>query len=639
MRVAASCFRARRELHDKAIQAAIIALQLRRVGRVAMLIQVRHSTKRRAGGAAGAEHGMLQIITEKFFKPGERYTTLHRAIFYTNYRMMRGEKMETPVGALLPSTGLHSLATLTCEMTEQQEKYPDGPKPGIFIATSGDELLNDFAAVISFVLNVTCTPDPDLTRRLLSTERPSLGMEAVPSQFIRRMFDKDVHGREGESAALSHFVGQLIGLERQSFVGAMRAIRQFITGSHRIADDLSLAYALFVMSIESLAQKFDGHVAEWSDYEERKRTRIDKALIDIPAEGGDRVRSAVLANEHVATARRFRDFAMAHVAPSFFRKEATDVHGPLSRADLANALRQAYAIRSAYVHTLHDIPRQLTIRGFLETMEVDDQPTLSFAGLSRLARHIIMQFVARGRTVDHEEFDYRRALPGIVTVPLSPEYWVAATGGFDHESARSRLSGFLSQLTDVVLLGRKDAKLTDLRPILKKVEELLPGLINPAQRLPMLTLYFLFHQWAPREYHCEQWPTLFQTYENDFELPSVESLVAHLMTQQKPNWSLEQFEELHRSFFRLRHTAKAIDIGRLLEAAFSLYLAEMNRAAGNEARARDLIAFAVEVHPSCAALREFEASLSASGLLEIDWLKILLPRPAIPSQDTDAPKR
>lgn len=62
---------------------------------------------------------MLQIITEKFFPPGERYETLHRAIFYTNYRVMRGEKIITPVGSLHPSTGLHSLATLTCEMLEK----------------------------------------------------------------------------------------------------------------------------------------------------------------------------------------------------------------------------------------------------------------------------------------------------------------------------------------------------------------------------------------------------------------------------------------------------------------------------------------------------------------------------------------
>jgi hypothetical protein len=582
---------------------------------------------------------MLQIITEKFFKPGERYTTLHRAIFYTNYRVMRGEKMETPVGVLLPSTGLHSLATLTCETTELQEKYPDGPKSGFFIATSGHELLNDFAAVVSFFLNVTCTPDPDLTRRLLSTERPSLGMEAVPSLFIPRMFDKDVHGREGEAAALSQFFSQLIGLERRFFVGAIRAIRQFVTGSHRIADDLDLAYTLFVMSIEALAQNFDGHVAEWADYEEQKRKRIDKALTGAPTEVAANVRSAVLANEHVAATRRFRDFAVAHIAPSFFREEAMGAQGPLSRADLSMVLRQAYAIRSAFVHTLQEVPRELVMRGFFEAMDVHGRRSLTLAGLSRLARHIIMQFIARGRTIEHEEFDYRRALPGIVTVSLSSEYWVAAPQGFDHESAPSRLSGVLSQLTDAVLLGRKDAKLTDLRPILVKVEELVPGLSKPGQRLPMLTLYFLFHQWIAPELHCAQWPILIERYQGDFEPPSVESLVAHLMTQQKPNWSLEQLEELHKLYFRTRHTAKAVDMGRLLEAAFSLYVAELNRAAGNEARARDLIAFAVDVHPENTALRQFEASLLPTDLGEIDWEKILLPqRPAPPQQDTDALK-
>ena len=568
---------------------------------------------------------MLQIITEKFFAPGERYITPHRAIFYTNYRLVRGEKIETPVGSLLPSTGFHSLATLTAEMVEKQEKHPDGPKPGVFVATTGDDLLNDFAAVVSFFLNVTCTPDPDLTRRLLSTERPSLGVEAVPSQFIRRMFDKEVHGRESDGIALSQFVTQLVGLDRKSFVGAMRAIRQFVTGSHRIADDLNLAYTLFVTSIELLAQEFDGHVADWADYEHRKRIKIDEALVGATEEVAAKVRSAVLANEHVAAARRFRDFAMAHVAGSFFREEAADAHGPISRSDLTVALQQAYAVRSGYVHTLHDVPRQLTIKGFPEAIDVDDRTSLSFAGLSRLARHIIMQFVIRGRTVEREEFNYRGSLPGIVTVKLSPEYWIAATGGFDHKSARTRLAAFLEQITAVVLLQQKDGKLTDLRPILTKVEELVPGLQKPSQRLAMLTLYFLFHQIARPNFSCEQWPALFEKYQSDFEAPTIESFVAHLIAQSRMEWSLEQFEELHKNYFKTRHTANTTSIGHLLEAALSLYVAEINRAAGNEARARELIAFAVEAHPVHARLRAFERSLPSTELTEIDWTKVLLP--------------
>ena len=154
---------------------------------------------------------------------------------------------------------------------------------------------------------------------------------------------------------------QLVGLQRARFEAAMRAIRQYITGLHRIADNLSLAYTQLVMSVESLALEFEGHVAEWSDYEHRKRERIDTALQHASTETVQKVREAVLANEHVAVSRRFRDFAISHVAPSFFRAEAAQTSSPLSRADLTVALQQAYAIRSRYVHTLREIPGQLTV--------------------------------------------------------------------------------------------------------------------------------------------------------------------------------------------------------------------------------------------------------------------------------------
>jgi hypothetical protein len=576
---------------------------------------------------------MLQIITEKFYKPGERYETLHRAVFYTNYWMlMRADRMKTPIGLLLPTTGLEGLAAMTCEMLEKIEKHPDGDKPGVMISTGGASLLNDFAAVVAFALNITCTPDPDLTRRLLATDRPSLGVQAVPSQFIKRTFDKQIISKEGDGPALSQFVTQLVGLERKRFEAAMRAIRQYITGLHRIADNLSLAYSLLVMSVESLAQEFDGHVAEWHDYEHRKRERIDGALEGAPPEIGDKVRAAVLANEHVAAARRFRNFALTHTAPSFFREEAAQTAGPVSRGDLIVALQQAYDIRSRYVHTLQEILSQLTVGNMPEAVEIGDRPAPSVAGLARVARHIIMQFVERGPVVEREEFNYRRSLPNIVTVRLAPEYWIASTGGFTYKHGPGRLSAHIAQLTSAVLLRAKDAKITDIRPVLALVEQIVPGLQNPKQRLPLLTLYFLFHQWAGPDFSREQWPALLEKYKSDFDHPSIESFVAHLLTGQPTDWTLEQFEELHRSYFKTRHRAGVTDIGRLLEAAFSLYVAEINRKAGNETRARELIALAVDAHPSHAALRAFEAALTSGLLPEIFWEKLLLPPPPLKAQ-------
>jgi hypothetical protein len=80
-------------------------------------------------------------------------------------------------------------------------------------------------------------------------------------------------------AFLQAFVGRLIGLPRQTYLGVMRAIRTYINGMHRIADDLELAYTLLVASVESLAQDFDGHESDWASYDQRKRQAIDEAFV------------------------------------------------------------------------------------------------------------------------------------------------------------------------------------------------------------------------------------------------------------------------------------------------------------------------------------------------------------------------
>ncbi len=567
---------------------------------------------------------MLQIITEKFFRLGERYVTRHCATLYTNYEADRGEKIETVVGSLLPSTGLPSPKTFTCEIIEKQEKCIDG-RPGIFVATLGDDLMNDFAAVVSCFFNVTCTPDIDLARRLLSVERHSLGVEAVPSEFVPRMFDKVVRPDAQAAQEFARFVEELVGLERKSFAGAMRAIRQFVTGCHRISDDLSLAYTLFVTSLESLAQAFDGHVATWKDYDQTKRNKIDSALADATEDVRRKVREAVLANEHVAAARRFRDFVLANIAPTYFRGEAALTERPITRPDLPIALRQAYTIRSGYVHTLRELPATLAMKGYAETAEVDDNVALTFAGLARLTRHVILQFVKHGKKVEKEAFEYRLSLPGIVQVKLASHYWISNVEGFDYKTARLHLEAFLEQVA-AVLLRQKDAKLTDLRPILAEVERTVHGLKKPSQRRPMLVLYFLFNHLAPEEATCDKWQQLIERYASDFDELAVENVIAHLVSGSPMQWNLEEITRLHGEYFQTRHTAAIVSIGQFWEAALSLHVAEQWRAAGDADRAIELIAFAADAYPSHASLREFaEASTSETLTDAIDWKQILLP--------------
>lgn len=567
---------------------------------------------------------MLQISTGKFFKH-EAHETLRRAIYYTNYRTFRADdRFETNVGCLQATTGTHGLGALTCEITERIQKLPGGPYQGEIVATGGDTLINDFAAIISFALNVTCTTDLDLARRLVASERPSFGADLVPQKHVPRMFNRAVNQQAGDAHHLQRFVTDLVALERKSYEGVMRAIRRYVIGSHRLADDVNLAYALFVMSMESLAQKFDGFDASWDDYDQRKRYRIDEALKDASEATADNVRAAVLANEHVAIARRFREFVLTHIGPTFFRGEAEGIRGAISRPDLSIALRKAYSIRSEYVHHLRDIPRLLVgLEGYHETTVVDGQPALTFAGLMRVTRHVINSFIAQAPKVETEEFDWTKDLPGMLTLNIAPQYWIGNPESFDATTAQKYLIAFIGQVVD--RLSQPSATITDIRPVLQKVETLVPGLAKPAQRLPMLALYFIFNFLAPDDFRCAGYLNLFEAYRGDFEPPSIVSLAAHLVTGQNPDWSLPQMEELHARYFSERHTANTQALGRLLEAAFTLRLAEQNRAAGDLTRARELVAFAVEAWPNCVQLQNFEASIRPDNFGVIDWRTILLP--------------
>jgi hypothetical protein len=141
----------------------------------------------------------------------------------------------------------------------------------------------------------------------------------------------------------------------------------------------------------------------------------------------------------------------------------------------------------------------------------------------------------------------------------------------------------------------------------------------------MMTMYFLFHQILPPDQHLPKFREFMDRYKDDFVQPSVEGFVAHLLTEQKPDWTLEQYEQLHAAYFKSRRTSpKGPNLGRVIEAAFSLYVAELNRINGNEQRARALVAFAVEACPGYAVLQAFEGTIT-EALPEIDWTKILLP--------------
>lgn len=562
---------------------------------------------------------MLQICSGKLFQREVQYRNDLRGIIYTNLRLFRDRKIDTSAGSLLSTSTPGKSNAIIYEIEELIET--NGQGPGTLVSHGIDPYILDFSTVLSFILNCTASPSYTLTDRLLGEQR-GLSTHSTPKQVVKQVFDKEIYFKESDEERLVEFIKQLIGLERSTYLGVMRAIRTYVTGMHRIADDYELAYTLLVASIESLAQDFDGYRASWNDYDQRKRNLIDNALTDADDTVSESVREAILNIEHTSLGRRFRDFSLQHINPEFYREEAIESISPISRFDLEKALKNSYQARSQYIHNLRKLPDLLTTHNsHSETCRIRNETWLTIQGLSRLARHVIKNFIISQNTVDSEEYDYSLERAGVIQVPLAPQYWVGKTVIYEGSGSR-KLEGFLSQYSNY-LENKPNAAITNLTDLLSEVESKIHEL-KKHDKLPYIALYLLFNGAIPETQQMKNIDNFRSIYEKELTRATPEALLLNLLFNIEPPWDTSTHYDCLINYFKNRDNKFKFRAPKIIEAGMALQLAERYRSVKEHHRAIELIAIAVENYPDHEILRQFEVNFNINNT-SIDWAEILLP--------------
>jgi hypothetical protein len=566
---------------------------------------------------------MLQINTGKLFTRSIGLTNRLRGVLYSNLHLPREDAVITGAGALLGTNSLRSSRALVYEIDEHIEDGPDGP--GVLVSHGVEPFLSDFAAVASFGFDAVVASDAAVVERLLSG-KPNLASYVPPKEFLKRTFSEEIWLEPEEADEFVAFVEALLGLERRTFLAAMRAIRTYVSGVHRLLDDLGVAYTLMVSAIESLAQDFDGYETGWNDVDERKRVAVDAALRKASPRTAQDVRDSISATEHTSLGRRYRAFVKAHVGKDYFRDPSLSSTRALAACELDEALRRAYAVRSRYLHNLRVLPDELAHPfGHWEVAYVDRCAVLTFQGLARLTRHVIREFVSSGRKTDKEPYDYHPEEAGIRIVEMAPQYWVGRPLRHARE-AKKRLEGFLSQLADV-LANAPNAALTDLRPMLSDIERLVGkgGTHQPA----MFALYGLFNAHVAPEQRMPHFRQILEHNAAAVTKPSIEALVAFTIVDETEKWSLEVHRVLIDTYFSKRASKSGLHAPRLFESAMCLALAERYRLSGRAEEAGAMLALAVENAPGDERLLNLEASFDPATAIK--WQEVLLP-PLPPSE-------
>lgn len=562
---------------------------------------------------------MLQIGSGKLFRNEVQYRNNLKGIIYTNLKLIRDEKLETAAGSLTPTSNFLEINAILYEFEELIEKL--GDEPGVLASHGISYFILDFSSILSFALNCTASPSYTLVDRLLSDQ---LGVTtySTPKQIVKRVFDKNVYCQAEEIDFLIKFTKQLIGLDRKTFVGVMNSIKTYVTGMQRIADDFELAYTLLVASLESMAQNFDGHQSTWDDYAAEKKKKIDAALSSVDQVTADNVRNAILANEHTALQKRFKEFSINHINSSYYREEAKNTINPVTRFDLPIALTNAYQARSKYVHNLQKLPKQLTMSSsHSDTCMIENKTWLTLPGLSRLARHVIIEFIFRQNTIEKEIYNYHLERPNIMQLQLSPEYWIADLNLFVGSGVQ-KFEGFLSQLAPC-LEGVPNSAITTLSEVLDKVEAQIERFKQDDKRA-YIALYIIYYHFVRDSENLEKQRNFIKKHEKHIANVCTESLIVHHLLSIMPAWELETHYDCLMQYFKQRGSKGKIRCPNLFESSMILQLAERYRLASEESKAIELIEMAVECYPAHDTLRQFEKDYKSDSR-QIDWGKILCP--------------
>lgn len=553
---------------------------------------------------------MLQIVQGMYFRPIPLTDTLHRGVYYTNLRAFSSQSLNFVFGQLLPSTTFHGPRTLTVEAKEQLETLTLSGQQDVLAATSGDQLLDEIAAVVSFCLNVTCVRDHEMARRLISTQNVHEAHRRGPASLLRQTFDAMVVLTDEHVADLDEFLRTLVALKRKNYEAAIRAIRQVVDATLLVDEDATLAYTLMVAALESLGQTTKPKEATWIEYDEQKRRRIDAVTGGLDDAARERIQIAVLANDHDGSQRKFIAFVLNHIEPSFYRGEAVGAIRPIRATDLPKALRQAYAIRSRNVHALERLSGEVWMAGDrADTALLDVGTVLSLEGLARLSRHVIRRFVERAPKGTDRKFNYRSALPGILRGRWAPQYWIGNANGFDRNRAPEYLDGMLEFLIEG-MSKRSECGLVDMAGVLKYIEDNALGLSKREDRLAMAGIMTLWNNVAPEDRRRTLKPKLAKKFEADLADPSMVSFALATVLGRPIEWPTEALEVLSEKRRNELFGKNPTPLPSRIDAALYMLLADRLLSEGEKEKALEQMRFAVETVPGVPDLIKFEEALA-----------------------------
>ena len=515
---------------------------------------------------------MLQIISGKLFEAGHPVNEREEdAVLHANYSWV--QPIRTEVAELRPiEYGGTPIATYAV-------RYKSRYQP-----TEGDILVHPNAAPAIEQLRRLATiwfraifhPDLVYVETLCRGHHRHSHSEIVPRNFVQHFFDVPKRGTADEVTGFSNFVDKVIGLPRQTFKAYMASVSMFADAIESISTNFDLAYSMFVYLLEALGQSSAPYIAEWEDYDQNVRVRLDPLLAQLPGDAAANIRETLLRGQQLKLTKRFKGFVQANLEDSFFTDEASDISRALPKSQLDHALGNLYKTRSGFVHELRKVHDQL----HMPTFEASDIFTwgndtfLTMSGVVRLTRHVLLTFARKSPFLATENYpEWRRELPGIITVQFAPHLWIWQAENFTPPQAAMRLSGLLESMTTELI--KPEPILPNLTALMTRIEGIVDQ-AGPSDRMTLIAIYSVYNRAMAEELRHPGYREFLGRHLQELQCCHVGFLAGDVLTTANLHrWPVADCVDVFTQYLKTRHRENAINLPVVLEAAIALAIANL----------------------------------------------------------------
>lgn len=556
---------------------------------------------------------MLQIISGKFFTGLEKNEHEGKGILFSNCNW--SNTIKTNIGVLEPVDYSGDITGFVFNYKNQIEN--DG-----FLVRCGDgEIIEQFKLICSFGLKSYFSEYREQVVRVCSPIKRKKSRSYPSAQFIKSTVE--LHKRLN-SENIERFIGitnKIILLERKSYEKVINALRCILDSIEVIEYNLDLAYSMLIYCLESLSQGDDSPKATWDDWDQHSKTELDSILSSIPLDKAEHLKQILLKDKHFKLQQRYVDFVKKHLHDSFFIIEAESLQIPLRKSQLEKALSNSYQMRSGYVHSLQSVQDQIRHSTFAtnDVFTFQNNPYLTYGGLYRLVNHVMENYIYSLPSIEKETFNYRKALPGIMTVEFAPQYWIWRPESFNGKQANTWLSALISQL-------ESNEPITDLSQIMEKIKIIFPQ--TPSEQRPsLLYLFWLYNIVLREDLQTKGWDKFVSKHETYFREHRIENLAVWVIASryigeiQIPG-NIHGWIRVYKGYAKSKYKQNSLSLSALSESAILCAIANLAWKAGYGNEYNWLLNTAITELSGKAAIQSYIYSCMVS-YKDVDIHKIL----------------